>query len=604
MVRVLIFFAFVFLLALGGAWMADRPGVLTLEWQGYVVQASLLTAVVAFGASLVASIVIWGFFRLLWKSPTLASRFMQRRRKDKGFDALSQGLMALGAGDTLHARKHGLKADKLLLGNEPAAKLLLAQTAQLSGDNAESRKRFEEMLEDGRSMAVGLHGLYIEAERESEPAAARHFAEEAFNLVPGLHWAGNAVLGYQAVSGDWEEAIATLERNYAAHMLDKKTLRRHKAVLLTARALELENENPDRARTLAVEAHGLAPSLVPAALVAARLRTRSGDVRKASKIIEAAWKLNPHPDLAEAYAHVRPGDSVSDRLSRAKSLASMRAYSSEGAISIAVAAIEAKQFDEAREQLKRVLRSEPSQRAFLLMADLEDREHGDQGRIREWLARAVRAPQDEVWIADGVISANWTPVSPRTGRVDACKWAAPEGVFGQDQTVEVIDDKLFEPPVLAGPVQVLNEPVEAVIVVPKAADSKPVVDTSKAEVEPTSAPATKPQVLEPKPVVKAAETPPPVAKPAGKPKPEEPATVVPVEASSWASPKTSRDGKPEVVDLAKAEKKTSAEDVAKLEKKDDALVEFPLSHLPDDPGPEPDEDDLNPPKDKSFRFFR
>ncbi|KZL13613.1 heme biosynthesis HemY N-terminal domain-containing protein [Pseudovibrio sp. Ad37] len=602
MVRVLIFFAFVFLLALGGAWMADRPGVVTLEWQGYVVQASLLTAVVAFGASIVASIVAWGFFRLIWKSPTLVSHFMQSRRKDKGYDALSQGLLALGSGDTLHARKFGLKADKLLDGNEPAARLLLAQTSQLDGDHAESRRRFEAMLEDDRSMAVGLHGLYIEAERESEPAAARHFAEEAFNLVPGLRWAGNAVLGYQAVSGDWEEAIATLERNYAARMLDKKTLRRQKAVLLTARALELENENPDRARTLAVEAHGLAPSLVPAAIVAARLRTRSGEVRKASKILEATWKLSPHPDLADAYAHVRPGDSVTDRLSRVRTLASMRAYSSEGAIAIAVAAIEAKKFDEARDQLKRVLRSEPTQRAFLLMADLEEREHDDQGRIREWLSRAVRAPSDKVWTADGVVSANWAPVSPKTGRVDAYEWAAPEGAVDQDQLIEVIDDKLFEPPELAAPVQVLKEPVEADIVVPKPQEAE---KPAAVKDEPVATPAAMPDAAEPVVVTETAKETSAEKKPDEKAKAEEPrATVVPVESSSWAPTKANEKAEEKVEGPSKTEEEGASSPDEKPEKKDEKLVEFPLSQLPDDPGPEPDDEDPKTPKDQSFRFFR
>ncbi|GHB38019.1 heme biosynthesis protein HemY [Pseudovibrio japonicus] len=597
MVRVLIFFAFVFLLALGGAWMADRPGLVTLDWQGYVVQVSLLTTVVAFGISIVASIVIWGFLRLVWKSPTLVSHFMQRRRKDKGYDALSQGLMALGSGDTLHARKFGLKADKFLDGNEPAARLLLAQASQLDGDHAESRRRFEAMIEDDRSKAVGLHGLYIEAERENEPAAARHFAEEAFNLVPGLHWAGNAVLGYQAVSGDWEEAIATLERNYAARMIDKKTLRRQKAVLLTARALELENENPDRARTLAVEAHGLAPSLVPAALVAARLRIRAGEIRKASKILEATWKLSPHPDLAEAYAHVRPGDSVTDRMSRVKTLAGMRAYSAEGAIAVAVAAIEAQKFDEAREQLKRVLRSEPTQRAFLLMADLEEREHGDQGRIREWLSRAVRAPHDKVWIADGVVSANWAPVSPKTGRVDAYEWATPESAIDQDQTIEVIDDKLFEPPELAAPVQVLNEPVAADIVVSPSQEAE------------KSAAADKPEPAEPVVATEAAKEPKDAPAPEKKSKEttkaDKPrATVMPVGFSGSAPAKADEKGMKKVAEPSKATPDAAAKTGKKSKAEKETLVEFPLPHLPDDPGLESEEDDPKAPKEQGFRFFR
>lgn len=633
MVRVLIYFGIVFLLALGGAWMADRPGIVTLDWQGYRIQASLLVTVVALGALMVSSVFVWGFLRFIWKSPTLVGRFMERRRRDRGFDALSQGLLALGAGDTMHARKFGYKADKLLLGNEPAAKLLLAQTSQLEGNHTESRKRFEEMLEDNRSMAVGLHGLYIEAEREQEPAAARHFAEEAFNLVPGLKWAGNAVLGYQAVSGDWEEAISTLERNYASNMIDKKILRRHKAVLLTARALELESEDPDRAKKMAVEAHGLAPSLVPAAIVAARLRTRAGEIRRASKILETTWKADPHPDIAEAYAHVRPGDSVLDRLNRVKTLASLRSYSSEGAIAVAIAAIEAKHYDEAREQLKRVLRSEPSQRAFLLMADLEEREHGDQGRIREWLSRAVRAPQDKVWIADGVVSANWAPVSPKTGRVDAYEWAVPESV-GEEQPVEVIDDKLFEPPELAGPVQVLDEPVEADIVVPMAAEeakteapvaeeaekteapkAEPVkAEAPKAEPAKAEAEVTQPAAEEVKAEEKPQDTPEAVEKVEPEaPKKEEakpekaaeaPATVVPVPAAKTESGETEAEVKEEKEDAPRGD--ASQPEPSKPAEDKEHLVEFPLRHLPDDPGPdpEPEEDEPKAPKDRNFRFFR
>ncbi len=47
-----------------------------------------------------------------------------------------------------------------------------------------------------------------------------------------------------------------------------------------------------------------------------------------------------------------------------------------------------------------------------MMAAIEEAEHGAQsGRAREWLARAARAPRDPVWIADGVASETWEPVS-------------------------------------------------------------------------------------------------------------------------------------------------------------------------------------------------
>ncbi|MDX5594805.1 heme biosynthesis protein HemY [Pseudovibrio sp. SPO723] len=608
MIRVLFFFAVVFLLALGGAWIADRPGIVTLDWEGYRIQASLLTTLVALGVLLAVTVVVWGLMRLIWKFPSLTGRFMQRRRKDRGFDALSKGLLALGAGDAMAARKHGLQADKLLKGDEPAAKLLLAQAAQMFGDHADSRKRFEAMLEDPRAKAVGLHGLFIEAERQQEPVAARHFAQEASALVPGLKWAGKAVLGYQAVSGDWEAAISSLNRNYTGKLIDKKTYRRHKAVLLTARALELESQDPDRARTLAVEAHGLAPDLVPAALVASRLQSRRGDIRKASKTIEATWKLAPHPDLADAYAHVRPGDSILDRLNRVKHLANLRAHSGEGALAVAIAAMDARDFDEARAQLKKVLRSEPTQRAFLLMADLEEMEYGDQGRVREWMGRAVRAPQDKVWIADGMISAHWAPVSPKTGRLDAYEWKQPETNEEDRPTLEPLEDALFEPPVLAAPTAAAGGAAAATAAEPMTAEAEAVEEAAPvsreadeaelvSEPEPAKAEAAKPEPVkpaEPETAAKAAQAtakPEVSSKPAVKadaPIPDEPATA---EADLVIIP----DAHQPPVEGEEAKQKAP-------QMKDGKLVEFPLSHLPDDPGPD-GEEDLEAPKPKGVKVY-
>ena len=98
------------------------------------------------------------------------------------------------------------------------------------------------------------------------------------------------------------------------------------------------------ARALAVEAMKLAPGLVPAAELAGRLLSEAGERRKAGKIIEAAWKINPHPELAEAYAHLRLADSARDRLARMQTLARMAPEHTEGALAIARAALDAREF--------------------------------------------------------------------------------------------------------------------------------------------------------------------------------------------------------------------------------------------------------------------
>ncbi|GAA0786171.1 heme biosynthesis protein HemY [Roseibium denhamense] len=499
MIRILLIVAALFLLSIGFAWMADLPGTVSVSWNGYVWEQTPVVAAIVAGVLLVVFLLAVWVIRVVLKSPQIASRFFQRRRKDKGYTALSHGLIALGTGNAKLARRYALDADRLL-SEEPAAKLLLAQTAQLAGKDSEARERFEAMLDDPATKALGLHGLFVEAERHKEPLAARHYAEEAVKTQPGLEWAGKAVLGYQAVAHNWDEALKSLERNYASKMLDKKTYRRQRAVILTALAQDLEDGNPDRAYALAKEAHGLALDLVPAAVTASRLATRRGDIRKASKVLEATWRLAPHPDLAETYAHVRTGDSAVDRLKRVKSLSAQRANTSEGAVAIARAALEAREFDEARAQLKKVLQSESTRSAFLLMAEVEDAETGDKGRIRDWLARAVRAPQDKAWVADGIVSADWQAVSPVTGRIDAFQWVTPSTL--DDESGDVLEDSMFDAPVLppvSAPAQEAEPEVQSAPVAKADAEpaAKAETDVATADVEPAQEKEAAPAAPEP-----------------------------------------------------------------------------------------------------------
>ena len=78
----------------------------------------------------------------------------------------------------------------------------------------------------------------------------------------------------------------------------------------------------------------------------------------------------------------------------------------------------------AREAAEAAIRMQPREGAYLLLADIEEAETGDQGRVRQYLAKAVRAPRDPAWVADGFVSERWAPVSPVTGKLDAFEWRA------------------------------------------------------------------------------------------------------------------------------------------------------------------------------------
>jgi HemY protein len=435
MIRVMLFLALVALIALGVVWVADRPGDVTIIWLGYRIETSVMVMAVTVASLVIVALLLWSLIRAVLRSPDLIAMFLGHRRGVRGYLAISRGLVAVGAGDARAARKFAAEAEKIAPG-EPLALLLNAQCAQLAGDRTGAEFAFRAMAERSDTKLLGLRGLYVEAQRRADGEAARGYAEQAAKAAPALAWAGQAVLEYRCAAGDWEGALSALDRNSRYRLIDKDGYRRQRAVLLTARALAAEETDPERARALALEAIKLAPALVPAADLAARLLGERGEIKKASRIVEAAWKANPHPDLADTFAHLRSGESARERLARMQALAQKAPGHVEGTLAVTRAALDAQEFAVAREALRPLLK-EPTQRVAELMAEIEQRESGDEGRAREWMARALHAARDPAWAADGFVSDRWMPVSPVSGRLDAFQWKVPLAELGDHrETIE------------------------------------------------------------------------------------------------------------------------------------------------------------------------
>jgi HemY protein len=303
------------------------------------------------------------------------------------------------------------------------------------------------MAEREDTRLLGLRGLFIEAQRADDAVSAVMIAEEALKLAPSSTWASHAVLGFRCARGDWSGALSILDNNLSSGLIDKAAWRRQRSVLLTARALELENIDRDLSRESVMEAVKLAPTLVPAAMLASKYQSEAHQVRRSMRIVETAWLAHPHPDLADAYAHVKLGDAARQRLVRVETLAAKTPGHIEGALAIARAAIDASEFARAREVLA-PFTSTPTQRVAMLMAEIERTEHGDSGRARAWTLRAVRALHDPVWTADGYVSDRWRPVSPVTGRLDAFKWQPPLAALPSDKNA-AIESSPFEEAMLA-----------------------------------------------------------------------------------------------------------------------------------------------------------
>ncbi|KRB62752.1 heme biosynthesis protein HemY [Rhizobium sp. Root708] len=428
MIKLVIFAALVLVLGYGFSWLADRPGDLSLIWEGQLYQTKLIVAASALIALIAVVMVAWWLLRSIWTSPYAVTRYFRARKRDRGYQALSTGLIAAGAGNALLARKMAARSRGLLRADqEPLIILLEAQAALIEGRHDEARAKFEAMTADPETKELGLRGLYLEAKRLGANEAARQYAEQAADNAPYLPWAAQATLEYRSQAGRWDDAIRLLEQQKAARIVEKQEADRLRAVLLTARATEKLENDPAGARDDATHALRLSADFEPAAIVAAKALFREDKIRKAAAILEQAWKANPHPEIGRTYVRARSGDSAVDRLKRAEKLEALRPNNVESLLIVAQAAVDTKDFAKARTKAEAAARAEPREAAFLLLADIEEAETGDQGRIRHWLAQALKAPRDPAWVADGFVSDKWLPLSPVTGQLDAFAWKVPYG---------------------------------------------------------------------------------------------------------------------------------------------------------------------------------
>lgn len=508
MIRIILFLLLIALGAAGAAWVAEQTGDFVLTWGTLRMTTTFPVFVLMSGIVVVAAIMLWAVLRGVWRTPERIQRGRRERRHARGRHAITQGLLAIGHGDSSAARGHAEVARKLAA-HDPLALLLHAQSAQLAGDREGAQRAFRAMAEREDTRLLGLRGLFIEAQRADDPVAAVMVAEEALKLSPSSSWASHAVLGFCCAKGDWTGALGILDNNQSAGLIDKATYRRQRGVLLTARALELQNVDRDLSRESVMEAVKLAPTLVPAAVLASKYESEAHQVRRSMRLVETAWLAQPHPDLADAYAHVKLGDAARQRLVRVETLAAKAPGHIEGALAIARAAIDAAEFGKARAALEPFIAA-PTQRVAMLMAEIERTEHGDSGRARAWTLRAVRALHDPAWTADGYVSDRWRPVSPVTGRLDAFQWQTPVASLPSDTGAAIVSSP-FEEAMLA-------TPRRAVVLEPPVAESDP------AELAATPAPAAaqdnaprdtiEPEPVEATPVVAA-----PVAAPAPSPPP-------------------------------------------------------------------------------------
>ena len=202
MIRILWYLIKLVAIVIVAIWLASRPGEVSLEWLGYRIDTSVgIILLVAFLFGVVAALA-YRFWGALLRSPRSIVDMFDRSRRRRGYKALSQGMVAVAAGDSNEAQRLANKADALL--QEPPLTLLLqAQAAQLQGDEDAARRYFEAMLDDKETRFLGLRGLMTQCLRAGDHEAALTYARQAHQMRPKTPWLLEILFDLSERAGDF-----------------------------------------------------------------------------------------------------------------------------------------------------------------------------------------------------------------------------------------------------------------------------------------------------------------------------------------------------------------------------------------------------------------
>ncbi len=458
MVRVLWFCLKVAVLVAVAWYLAEyEPGQVTLEWQDYRIDTSVGILLLAAGLVAVIAAILYRSWGGLRRVPRDIGRTLRANRQQRGYRALTQGMVAVAAGEAAEAQRWARKASELL-DAPPLTMLLSAQAAQLGGDDQAAKRYFTAMLERDETRFLGLRGLITQALRDGDDQAALDYVRSAHTLRPRTPWVLETLFDLSEQAGDLAGAERAAREAAHGKVLPAPEAKRKHAVVLLERARAAQREgDPSRTLKLAKQAHKAAPDLVPASVLYAQLLVGSARRGAAARMLEKAWAAAPHPALVVAYGRARPEAAGIEWLNQVGKLVAGAPTHPESLLALAEAALDARLWGEARRHLGEAIKAGATERVCRLMARLEESEHGDRDKAREWLMKAGEAAPDPAWVCGncGAAAEEWQPRCGACDAYDGLAWHTPPRVPLAEKVAESAAGAPAGPVLAAQAVEVL-----------------------------------------------------------------------------------------------------------------------------------------------------
>ncbi len=423
-------------------WQADKSAVINIFWRDFDFTLSLICFLVIATAIIIVVMLITSLLHKIIKMQINQAQYinkinhcendeetivLNRKEFNESMMLLVDSMVSITEGD-LEKATNCLDKLKQIIGDDIIIDILRLKIYK-GEKNFDKMEELSAKLENNPNLRLVGFKADIEAKMQKKQfEEALKAANKAFEIRQDLYWVIESAFKLRVKSGDWEGALQVLNSGYQKDIIKKENYQKFKAVVLYELALATK-ENGDNINLFKFCSQSLecSPDFVPASLLMAEYYMENDrQVRKASKVLNKIWRLNPTTEIAEAYLNLWPEDNALEKVQRMETLALTNGKNpSVNNLILADLYCKAKLWAKAKSEFEIFLINNPATKKMAkTIAYYEKHANNNNQAAANWKKKEADCVSDSIWICNicGHMSSKWHPYCKKCDEIGSFNW--------------------------------------------------------------------------------------------------------------------------------------------------------------------------------------
>lgn len=386
MTKLIFWLAGAIALIAAGWGLLENPGLVSIEWFGYVLETSVAFCLgLIFVFALAVYFILFPYRWVHW----IKTKF-EKKHSLRAKETLLQILINILCNNLDANTKLIKQYQKLTKDNTDVVLLLKALS------NADTAT-YEELIKNPRTEQAGWQGLIKDHIKRGEIVKASEEVDQLMKKNSKAGWVLKEAFDLYVLNNEWKKALNCLDGLLKSKLITQQDYDYQRAVLL----VKLNKGE---------QAFKLCPNLPAAAICAAKAKPK-----KAEKIYRLSWEKCPSFEVYQAYTKLFAKENSLSQYKHVLKLCEANPMAKINALVTADAAIKAKLWSEAKKELNGYLANYPlTTKVAITMARIEIEANHNMREAQKWIDKVPYAETslDYVCATCGHKTDTWSASCP------------------------------------------------------------------------------------------------------------------------------------------------------------------------------------------------